>query len=71
MLKDFVFFSVIDLNKEYGKVSRLLMFILWVVMLVFREGMVFGIVIINVNLMFLFLEFIKLVGENFDLKIVN
>lgn len=69
--KDSVFFSAIDLNKEYGMVSRPLMPTLRVATPVFREGTVFGIVIINVNLTPLFSELTKLAGENFDLKIVN
>lgn len=69
--KDSVYFSPIDLNKEYGTISVPIMPTMRVACPVFREGKTFGIVIINVNLEAFFKELKVLAGSNFDLKILN
>ena len=69
--KDSFFFSQIDLNREYGKVSIPLIPTLRIASPVFHNDVVFGIVIINVSLESVFQELQHLVGENFNLKLLN
>ena len=54
--KDSIYFSVIDLNKEFGEISLPVIPTFRVASPVYRNGDVFGIVIINVNLIRLFQE---------------
>lgn len=69
--KDSVYFSAIDLNKEYGNISYPLMPTFRVASPIFYKEKPFGIVIINVNLSAVFEELKALVNNNFNLKIIN
>ena len=69
--RDSFFFSPIDLNREHGEVSVPYIPTLRVASPVFNEDSVFGIVIINVSLESIFQELHQLIGENFNLKILN
>ncbi len=69
--RDSVYFSTIDLNKEFGKISLPAMPTLRVACPIYRKNKIFGIVIINVNLQGLFKDLKALAGSNFNLKLID
>ena len=69
--EDSVYFSVIDLNKEYGKISIPQMSTLRVACPIFIQDTTFGIIIINANLNAFLNELKKTVPKEFELYLMN
>ncbi|MCC6816150.1 MAG: response regulator [Saprospiraceae bacterium] len=71
LLEDSVNFSIIDLNKEYGKVSWPVTPTLRTSCPVWFNGNSLGIAVINVNLNKLFINIQELPNKEFDVYLVN
>ena len=69
--EDSIFFSPIDLNKEYGQLSNPAIPTLRAACPVYMDGKPFGIIVINADLRHFFKELTTLVSANFDLKVVD
>ena len=70
--EDSIYFSKIDLNKEFGQISTPLMPTLRATYPIHtKEGGLFGLIVINTDLRSLFEELNILAGRQFNLKIVN
>lgn len=69
--EDSIYFSQINLNQEYGKILFPVVPTLRVATPLFHEGHVWGIVIINVDLTYLFRELEKVTGKFNQLKLIN
>lgn len=69
--EDSVYFSVIDLNKEHGKISNPQMSTLRVACPIFIQDTTFGIIIINANLNAFLDELKKTVPKEFELYLMN
>lgn len=68
---DSIYFSPIDLNKEYGKISNPPMSTIRVASPIYVGGNIFGIVVINIDLHNFFKELKITAGPKFDLKLLN
>ena len=69
--EDSVYFSVIDLNKEFGKISKPEMTTLRAACPIYLGDTVFGIIIINANLNAFIDEIRKTVPKDFKLFLIN
>lgn len=69
--EDSVYFSVIDLNKEFGKISMPEMTTLRAACPIYLADTVFGIIIINANLNAFIDEIRKTVPRDFNLFLIN
>ncbi|MBK9270474.1 MAG: HAMP domain-containing protein [Saprospiraceae bacterium] len=69
--EDSVYFSVIDLNKEFGKISKPEMSTLRAACPIYLEDTVFGIIIINANLNAFIRELKTFVPKEFKLYLIN
>lgn len=69
--KDSVYFSVIDLNKEFGKISKPEMTTLRAACPIYISDTVFGIIIINANLNAFLDELKSTVPKEFKLYLIN
>ncbi len=69
--KDSIYFSPIDLNKEYGKITNPPIPTLRTAIPIYEGAHLLGIVVINVDLRRFFKELDVLAGPNFNLKILN
>ncbi|MBK8956582.1 MAG: hypothetical protein IPM34_13645 [Saprospiraceae bacterium] len=69
--EDSIYFSEINLNQEYGRILFPVVPTLRVATPLFFQGHVWGIVIVNVDLTFIFKELEKVTGEVNQLKLIN
>ncbi|MBK9108698.1 MAG: hypothetical protein IPM92_10130 [Saprospiraceae bacterium] len=69
--EDSIYFSQINLNQEYGKILLPVVPTLRVATPMFHNGRIWGIVIINVDLTYLFRELEKVTGQFNQLKLIN
>lgn len=66
-----LYFSAIDLNKEFGKISKPYTPTLRIAKPIYYKGVNRGIIVINTNLTKLFDKLNKSVGADFDLRVFN
>ena len=69
--KDSIYFSTIDLNKEFGAISQPLMPTLRATYPIHTKNGLYGLIVINTDLRNLFRELNILVGSPFNLKLIN
>lgn len=69
--EDSVSFSIIDLNKEHGKISHPVMPTIRVSCPIWINGAVIGIAVINTNLISLFRELHSSISNDYDLYLFN
>ncbi|MDQ3141362.1 MAG: ATP-binding protein [Bacteroidota bacterium] len=69
--KDSIYFSVIDLNKEYGQISKPEMPTLRAACPLYANNTLFGILVINADLKNVFADLRKLAGPGFNLYVID
>ncbi len=68
---DSIYFSEINLNQEFGKIILPMVPTMRVAKSIYHRDSLFGIIIINVDLSFVFNELIKTAGKPYTLNLIN
>ncbi|MBK8483201.1 MAG: hypothetical protein IPO78_12615 [Saprospiraceae bacterium] len=69
--KDSLYFSEINLNQEYGKIIMPMVPTMRVAKPIFQNDKIFGILIINIDLSYVFNELKKIAGAQYNLRLIN